>query len=77
MTTEQFYRNLEEILEVDSGSITGAEQLNGLNGWDSLAILGFIAFADSKLGIAIPVKDLVECTTVQDLRRLLGEKIAD
>ena len=77
MTTEQFYRSLEEIIEADSGTVTGAEHLKDLKGWDSMAVLGFILMADSKLRTAVAAKNIVACITVEDLRLLLGEKIVD
>ncbi len=77
MTTQEFYRSLEEVLEADDGTITGIESLADLDGWDSLAILGFLAMADSKLGLTIPAQAIAGCASVQDLKKLLGNQIRD
>lgn len=64
--TDQFYRDLELVLECDPGTINGSQQLSTLN-WDSLAILGFIAMADQKYSVTVPVAHVVESSTVADL----------
>ena len=46
MDKENFLEALEELLELDADSIKGDEALTSLDTWDSLAILGFISFAD-------------------------------
>lgn len=77
MTTQEVYRSLEEIIEAEPGSLTGPESLSDLNGWDSLAVLGFIAMADSKLALSIPAKAITGCKTVKELVGLLGDKVGD
>jgi len=55
------------MLELEPGTIKGNESLLDLNGWDALALLSFIAMADSKLGLVIKAAALVNCKTVSDL----------
>jgi acyl carrier protein len=77
MTKSEFYRGLEEIVEVDEGTITGSETLDALGGWDSLAVVSFIAFADESLNAPISGSQLRECKTVQDLLSLVRDKITN
>ncbi|MGA2865738.1 MAG: phosphopantetheine-binding protein [Verrucomicrobiota bacterium] len=75
MTKSEFYSELESLLEQEPGSIQGTESLADLGGWDSMAVLSFIAFADSKLGEAVAPAALAACRSVQDLVNLFPGKI--
>lgn len=75
MTKVEFYSELEALIEQEAGSIQGAERLAELGGWDSMAVLSFIAFADSKLGEAVAPAALASCGSVQDLVNLFPGKI--
>ena len=68
-----FYRNLEQVLDVDPGTLKGGEALAGLDAWDSMAVLGFIAMADEQYGAMIPPKLIPACRTVDDLADLIRE----
>ncbi len=67
MSREEFRTELEEILELEPGTLTGTESLNDLVGWDSMALLGVIAMADQKLGTVLSAATLMECTTLEEL----------
>jgi acyl carrier protein len=67
MSREEFRAELEEILELAPGSLTGTEALADLVGWDSMALLGVIALADQKLGTVLSAATLMECTTLEEL----------
>jgi acyl carrier protein len=64
-------RAIEELLEVDAGTLKGEEGLADLGAWNSLSVLGFIAMADEKYGVAVAAGDLAKCATVNDLVALL------
>jgi acyl carrier protein len=68
-----FYRNLEQVLDVAPGTLKGGEALAGLDTWDSMAVLGFLAMADEQYGAMIPPKRVPECRTVDDLTDLIRE----
>lgn len=76
MTKQEFYRELEEVVEADANTIQGHETLDGIEGWDSLAVISFIAMADEKLEESVSAAKLRECKTVEDLVGLFGNKIA-
>ena len=67
---------MEKMLDLESGSIKGTENLREELPWDSLAALEFMAMADKELQVRIAGDDLAACITVQDLLNLLREKIA-
>lgn len=72
MRKPEFLNELEGLLEVPRGSLTGAEELASLQSWDSLAVLAYIALVDSKCGTVVPANKIVDCTTVDDLVSLAG-----
>lgn len=75
MTKLEFYSELEIMLEMEPETIKGKESLSDLAGWDSLAVLSFIAMADSKLGEVVSPAALVASRTVEDLVNLFPGKI--
>ena len=72
MNTTEFLLALDEMLELDPGSLTGAEALEDLENWDSLAVISFIALVDEKLGLVVEGEKLVKAKTVADLLTLAG-----
>ena len=77
MTKQEFYTEIENILETQSGSLTGDERLKDFEQWDSLAALSFIAMADATLGSLVSGTELAKCQTVEDLVKLFPGKITD
>lgn len=75
MTKKEFYEQLENILEMPAGSITGSEQLEELASWDSLAMVSFVAMADERLGATPGAERVQKSTSVADLVALMGDKI--
>ncbi len=67
---------LEDLLELDSGSIGGEEQLVDLPGWDSITVVGFIAMAYETFGVTVPPNRLMESQTTADLARLVADGTA-
>jgi acyl carrier protein len=78
MTKEEFLGLLEEILEEDPGTLTGTEKLKEqLAGWNSLAVVSFIALVDERFEVALSPKAIAGCKTVNDLIGLLNGKVTD
>jgi acyl carrier protein len=73
MNKTEFCRNLDELLELEAGTIKGSDVLAGLEGWDSLAVISFIAMADEKYGVSIPARRIAECHSVDDLAAAIAE----
>ena len=75
MKESEFYRKFEEIVEADSGSLDGPELLNDLEGWDSLAILSFLAMLDEELEISVSADQIGSCERIKDLLLLCGDRV--
>ena len=76
MTKKDFLLQLDELIEAEPGSLNGSEQLRDLSGWNSLAVMGFIAMVDDRLGVTVSAKRLAECQTVDDLVQLLDGRVS-
>jgi len=70
MTREEFLLELDEILELPAGTLAGPENLEDLEQWNSMALIGFIALADTNNGTRISPRQIVNCATIEDLLKL-------
>ena len=75
MNDREFLNMIEEVIAVDPGTLDGTETLDQL-GWDSLAVLVFIATVDERFGLDILPKELNKCKTVSDLKAMLGDRVS-
>lgn len=75
MKKQNFLLLLDELLELDPGTVTSSHQLENLESWDSLTVVGFIALVDENFDMLLPAPKMSECKTVGDLVTLLGDKI--
>ena len=60
---------MENLLELPPDTLNGAEKLEDLEGWNSMAMVEFIALADGNGGKASP-RQIRECETIDDLAKL-------
>ena len=67
MTREQFLKSVERLGELPCGALKGPEHLNDLENWNSLAMITFIALADTNNRVALSPRQLMSCMTVADL----------
>ena len=58
-------------------TLTGAEKLTQVEGWDSLSTMEFIAMASKHFGLALSGNQVVGCQTVDELLALLGPSVTD
>lgn len=72
MDGKDFLLVLDEMLELEPGTLTGSEDLESLDDWDSLAVISFIALVDEKLGIVVEGEKLASAKTVGDLLGVAG-----
>ena len=73
MDEKTFVTDIEELLEVDAGSLTASIELASLEQWDSLAFVSFLAMADSKYSAKVAPTELRACKTIGDLMKLVGQ----
>ena len=71
MTKDKFLQELSELLETDT-ELTLTTNLKDLEEYDSLAIMGLVAYADKNFGKKIPGEKFSQVTDVQSLIDLLG-----
>ena len=70
MLHQEFLTEMENILDMPCGSLTGTELLADCEAWDSLGMLAFTVFAGEKFGVEI-AGPIVRCArTVDDLYAL-------
>jgi acyl carrier protein len=69
MTQQEFLSAMNNLLELPAGTLTGHESLEDLENWNSLAMVEYIAMADSN-GAKISPRQIRDCETVDDLARL-------
>jgi acyl carrier protein len=67
MTKSEFLNEIDEIIQADPGSTAMDDQIASLKGWDSMAIIMFIAMVDEKLNAKLDIQMLASCETVEDL----------
>ena len=72
MTRKELLLEMDDILDLPAGTLRGEEELEGLENWDSTALITLIALAESNNGVHISPGQIVNCTTVADLLRLAG-----
>jgi acyl carrier protein len=73
MNRSEFIRQIEDILEIDENTLTGAEPLENYEGWDSLGLLSVIAMADEQFDIVLEGEALQNVKTTDDLVRLVQD----
>ncbi len=64
---KKLFTELEDILELDSGTIKGTDIFRDFDHWDSMANLSVIAMLDDSFGFVIASKDFKDLITVEDL----------
>ncbi len=75
MNRHEFLLNLDELLELDPGSLSGDEALADLDAWDSLAVISFIALVDEQLGVVVEGQRLADAKSVADLVALVQDRL--
>jgi acyl carrier protein len=71
MNKNDFYLKLDEVLDLAPGTVKGTDALADLEGWDSVAVISFIAMADADYGVILPSGQIAGCRTADDLAELI------
>ena len=72
MTIEEKIELLEELMDVEPGTLTVETVLDDIEEWDSLSKLSLIAEAKKGFGLALQAETLNAFTTVKDICNFLG-----
>jgi acyl carrier protein len=67
MTDQEKLGLLEEMMELDSGTLKDYTELANLEQWDSLAKLSLIALVDEKFGKSLTGEQIRAFKTVKDI----------
>lgn len=76
MNRNDFLLALDEMLELDPGTLKGPETLADIDSWDSLAVISFIALVDEKFSTVVSGERLAAAKTVEDLLTMVAEYVA-
>ena len=74
MTREEFLLSIDELLELEPGTLKGSEKLAELENWDSLSIVSFMGMAKSRFNTTLPAKGIAACQSVNDLFDLVDSQ---
>lgn len=58
---------LEDIMDVEEGSLAPSDNLDGIDEWDSLAALSYVVFMEDEFGKKVSGETVRKFTTVQDI----------
>lgn len=72
MTNEEKIAMLEEMLELDGGSLKPEMELNDVPEYDSMAKLSLIVMMDEECGKKLTGEQIREFKTVQDILDFMG-----
>jgi acyl carrier protein len=72
MDRPSFLTAVAEMLEYE-GTLSGSEKLEELEGWDSVALISFMALVDEHFGRKLAPRDIGKCVTVDDLHQLASQ----
>ena len=77
MQKDELLLKLDELFELEPGTLSGGEPLEAIENWDSIKILEFMALLDDTFeGIEISPKQIAACKSVGDLVGLAGDRVA-
>ena len=71
MTNEEKIAILEELMEVDEGTLTSETLLSNIEEWDSVSFLSFMAMMDEKFGKTVTGSEIKTKETVADLMAMM------
>lgn len=77
MKRSDFYLLIDNVVEAAPGTVKGTEPLTSIPGWDSLAVIGFMAALDRHFKISISAVQLTNARTVADLTQIVATKLTD
>jgi len=76
MHRNEFLLLLDELLELEPGTVKGSETLDSFEGWNSLAVISVMALVDEYFGVSLQPRQIAGCSTIADLMGLLGDQIS-
>ncbi|MCA9073577.1 MAG: acyl carrier protein [Planctomycetaceae bacterium] len=72
MDAQQFLAELDELFELDPGTLTPANVIQDIPGWSSLTFMGLIALVDEECGVTLAPDTILSCENLADLLNEVG-----
>ena len=73
-----FYKKFADNMEITSAALSSETVLNELDEYDSMMVMGIIAFVDENFGVKITAKQIAALTDLNSLMILIGsDKFTD
>ncbi len=73
MTREEKLEVIADVLEVELDELEDSKELEDFETWDSVAVLGIIAFMNEKFDKSPHASEVRECKTIGDLVKFIAE----
>lgn len=71
MDAKEKMKLLEDVLEVDQGSLRLDDRLDALDSWDSVSKLSLIVMIDDTFGKVITGNDIAKFQTIGDIIKIM------
>ena len=72
MTVKEKLAKLEDMLEIDKGTLKPDNSLEDIENWDSMAKLSLIVLMDDEFGKTLKSEDIKGFKTIQDILDFMG-----
>lgn len=72
MNIAAFCQQLDNLFELDPGTVTPEDSLQEISGWSSLTFMGLIAMVDEEYGITLKPAVVLRAGSVADLAAAIG-----
>ena len=72
MSFEEFLNHLSDVLDMPAADLKPDSKLADLEGWNSMALVSFIAFVDEFLEKTLSPRVIAPCRTIADLAVVAG-----
>lgn len=73
MTAQEKIAMLEDIMELDAGTLTPETVLSTLEEWDSITLLSFIAMMEDEFHKIVSGSEVKQLKTVADVMNIMEE----
>jgi len=77
MSKSELLALLDEVLGKSKGTLKGDELLTSIPGWDSVAMMGYVALMHENFGIRVTGKQILGFKTVDDMIQPAGERVTE
>lgn len=77
MKKNEFIKEIVEYCELEGSGIQMNTEFRSIEGYDSMAVLSLIAFADEKFGIRLTSKQIYSLTDLESYVTLIGKNKFD